>query len=79
MKILRAQLSNFEQVILYYNSISVLGNAWITNDYIKNYHLLTNLPLSFADFGITPEEKFADNIKSDPDFFDWQMLKNSFV
>jgi len=79
VKILRAQLSNFEQVILYYNSICVLGNAWITNEYIKRYHLLTNLPLSFADFGIGPEEKFAAEISNDTDFFDWITLKNSFV
>lgn len=79
IKILRAQLSNFEQVILYYNSISVLGNAWITNEYIKNYHLITNLPLSFADFGITPKEKFEEIIKTDPEFFDWQILKSSFI
>lgn len=78
VKILRAQLSNFEQVILYYNSISILGKAWITDDFIKNYHLLTNLPLSFADFGIIPQEKFADIIKIENNFFDWEMLKDSF-
>ncbi|SFN03113.1 Putative phage abortive infection protein [Chryseobacterium oleae] len=78
VKILRAQLSNFEQVILYYNSICILGNTWISNGYIKNYHLLTNLPLSFADFGIQPDKKFKAEMVADPNFFDWEMLKDSF-
>jgi uncharacterized membrane protein len=79
VKMLRAQLSNFEQVILYYNSICILGSAWITEGYIKNYHLLTNLPLSFADFGIQPEEKFKAEISDNPNFFDWVTLRNSLA
>ncbi len=78
VKILRAQLSNFEQVILYYNSISVLGKNWISDGYIQEYHLLTNLPLSFADFGVQPDKKFEVEIAADPTFFDWEMLKDSF-
>ncbi|SDC42678.1 putative phage abortive infection protein [Niabella drilacis] len=77
IKILRAQLSNFEQIILYYNSVSLLGEAWIGRDYIKEYKLLINLPLSFADFGIEPEEKFRAEIIGDKDFFDWNTLKHA--
>ncbi|MCH5715566.1 putative phage abortive infection protein [Niabella hibiscisoli] len=77
LKTLRAQLSNFEQIILYYNSMSLLGNDWIKKEYIKKYKLLINLPLSFADFGIEPEEKFKDEIKADRDFFDWNKLKHA--
>lgn len=78
LKILRAQLSNFEQVLFYYNSISVLGTDWINLGFINNYHLITNLPLSFADFGLIPEEKFKNEIASDSDFFDWQHLGNFY-
>lgn len=74
VKILRAQLSNFEQVLFYYNSISDLGKEWNLNGYIIKYHLITNLPLSFADFGILPSEKFANEILEQNDFFDWQNL-----
>lgn len=75
MKILRAQLSNFEQILFYYNSTSLLGSAWIK--YIKDYKLIINLPLSFADFGIQPEEKFENEILADKKFFDWNILKDS--
>lgn len=77
IKILRAQLSNFEQIIFYYNSISILGEAWIKNGYIKDYKLIINLPLSFADFGMQPEEKFRNEILSDKNFFDWNTLKDA--
>lgn len=77
IKVLRAQLSNFEQVIFYYNSVSSLGEAWINKGYVRDYKLIVNLPLSFADFGIQPEEKFKADIKLNPDFFDWHTLKNS--
>ena len=77
VKILRAQLSNFEQIIFYYNSISLLGEAWLKNGYIKDYKLIINLPLSFADFGMQPEEKFENEILADKKFFDWNTLKDS--
>lgn len=77
VKTLRAQLSNFEQVLFYYNSVSILGKAWIKNKYIKDYKLIINLPLSFADFGIEPEEMFKAEIIADSDFFDWNSFKNA--
>lgn len=77
VKTLRAQLSNFEQVLFYYNSVSILGKAWIKNKYIKDYKLIINLPLSFADFGIEPEEMFKAEVSADSDFFDWNSFKNA--
>ena len=71
IKILRAQLSNIEQVLFYYNSISVLGKPWVDKGYIVSYKFIVNLPLSFADFGIKPSEKFKDVLEGIPDFFDW--------
>ncbi len=76
VKILRAQLSNFEQVMLYYNAVSLIGEPWITEGFIKCYRLLNNLPLTFADFGISPADQFATEIKEDPKFFDWLELRN---
>ncbi len=77
VKTLRAQLSNFEQVLFYYNSVSILGKAWIKNGYIKDFKLIINLPLSFVDFGIEPEEMFKSEISADSDFFDWNSFKNA--
>jgi hypothetical protein len=79
VKILRAQLSNFEQVMFYYNAVSVLGKRWIENNYVKDYLFITNLPLSFADFGILPEEKFEQEIKENSNFFQWHTLKRELV
>ncbi|MBK8945456.1 MAG: putative phage abortive infection protein [Ignavibacteriae bacterium] len=64
VKTLRAQLSNHEQLLLYYNSLSKMGEAWIKNNYIQKYKLIKNIPLPLADFGINPEEKFKKEILS---------------
>ncbi|MBI2417324.1 MAG: putative phage abortive infection protein [Ignavibacteriales bacterium] len=51
VKIIRAQLSNYEQALLFYNSISPLGSAWelesnkVENDQlITKYNMIKNLP-----------------------------------
>ncbi len=76
VKMLRAQLSNFEQVLFYYNAVSQLGKKWITKNYIREYKMIINLPLSFADFGITPAEKFKKEMEEIDDFFDWTAIKD---
>lgn len=51
-KILRAQLSTYEQILLFVNSISSLGKKWelirdnqdYKNDYISFYQLIKNVP-----------------------------------
>ncbi|MBN2738970.1 MAG: hypothetical protein JXR70_18460 [Spirochaetales bacterium] len=52
-KQLRAQLTNDEQLLLYYNAITPLGKSWIDNNYIKNYKLIKNIILP-QSFGYTP-------------------------
>lgn len=69
IKLLRAQLSNYEQAILFFNSLSQLGRTWeITpvvngeckgfneNDFhlITKYNLIKNLPCG-SQLGIDPE------------------------
>lgn len=52
VKILRAQLSNYEQALLFYNTISPLGEAWelkaektdINHHLITKYNMIKNLP-----------------------------------
>lgn len=54
VKTLRAQLSIHEQLILFYNSLSVLGKDWTKDpDLITKYKLIKNIPL---------EEGFTYNI-----------------
>ncbi|MEO5912533.1 MAG: putative phage abortive infection protein [Pelobium sp.] len=79
VKILRAQLSNIEQVLFYYNSVSTLGYSWIKKGYLKDYKMIINLPLSFADFGITPKEMFKQESEQDKTFFDWDNFKDAII
>lgn len=78
-KTVRAQLSDYEQLILYYDVCSAFGNAWITDGYIRRFRMIKNIPLPLADFGITPDAKFADDIKywneKGQYFFQWDERK----
>ena len=69
IKTLRAQLSDHEQVILYYNSLSTLGYDWFDDrkdSLIVRYKLIKNAPLAlfwvlspkelFKKFNMTPKE-----------------------
>lgn len=53
VKILRAQLTNHEQAMLFLNSLSDLGREWRVNsenrDLITEYRLIKNLPEEFFD------------------------------
>lgn len=50
IKILRAQLSIYEQAIFVFNAISVLGKAWVSNvDFVTKYSLIKNIPKNFLD------------------------------
>lgn len=71
LRTLRAQLSDHEQVMLYYNAVVGFGEAWITNGYFTNFKMIHNLPLPLADFGITPQEKFKKEIEDGIDLFEW--------
>ena len=67
IKLLRAQLSDFEQTLLYYNSLSVMGAKWIEplgkrkiEDmcYIARFRLIKNMPYYFNYFGQHPGNLF---------------------
>lgn len=62
-KTIRAQLSNYEQLLLYYNALSKFGQAWIDDNFLIKYKLIKNIPLPLADFGLRPQEKFQKEIK----------------
>ncbi len=75
VKTLRAQLSNFEQLLLYYNSISVLGDEWIKKGYMTKFQMIKNIPLPFANFGLTPNEQFKDEIRMGKILFEWDEIQ----
>ncbi|MBB6324552.1 putative Tic20 family protein [Algoriphagus iocasae] len=71
IKIVRAQLSNYEQAIIYYNSFFYAGKIWWNDttidlrsedgnyiSYFLDYALIKNLPFNLTDFGVFPSDKF---------------------
>lgn len=42
--VLRSQMSNYEQMLLYYNAQSSIGSAWNEKKYIEDYKLIKNIP-----------------------------------
>ena len=62
LKTLRAQLSNFEQLHLYYNALAWFDKEW--KEIFTTFRFIKNLPLTLADFHISPEEKFKTEIKN---------------
>jgi hypothetical protein len=78
-KTVRSQLSDYEQLILFYDINSAFGNAWITDGFIRRFRMIKNLPMPLADFGITPEAKFEDDVKywndRNQSFFQWDERK----
>lgn len=72
VKIVRAQLSNHEQTLLYYNSFSKAGKIWweesdnnLKNSrgevlsYFLDYGIIKNLPFNLTKFGPDPEFEFT--------------------
>ncbi|MDM1336715.1 putative phage abortive infection protein [Acinetobacter pseudolwoffii] len=58
IKILRAQLSNPELYILFFNIISRFGKKWIENNFIEKYELIKNIPYDYCE-GYDPKIYFS--------------------
>jgi len=61
IKTLRAQLSDFEQLLLYYNAL-----AWFDTDWrilFTRYRLIKNMPVALATMDQSPLIHFADEIR----------------
>jgi len=77
LKTLRAQLSSYEQILLYYNTLSRFGRPWLdpAHPYLVKYRMIKNIPLPLADFGVRPEEQFHEEVERTRDsadkFFEW--------
>lgn len=56
VRILRSQLSIHQQLLIYYNSLSILGQPWIKNELIQKYCFVKNIPIALADFYKKPLE-----------------------
>ncbi|MDX2189377.1 MAG: putative phage abortive infection protein [Bacteroidota bacterium] len=58
VKTLRAQLSGFEQAILFFDCFGIAGKAWIKDGYFEKYCFIKHLPRHLINFGINPELYF---------------------
>lgn len=72
---LRSQLSNHEQLLLYYNALSVLGKPWIENGFLVKYCMIKSLPLPLADFYKTPLSWLPEKNNYDKTMFEWSEIK----
>ncbi|MGQ7947590.1 putative phage abortive infection protein [Flavobacterium sp. WC2509] len=79
---LRAQLSAHEQILLFYNSISVMGKPWLDSlypsneNYIQRYCMLKSIPLNAADFYKKPLDIFTEKNMSGKSMFEWVEIKH---
>lgn len=64
IKIYRAQLSNPELYILFFNLISRFGKKWKINGYVETYELLKNIPHNYCD-DYNPKDYFKGNYEED--------------
>ena len=65
LRILRAQLSNNEQLMLYFNYLAGIGTNWENeqNKFFSIYRMIHNLPLELADAVFSPTIEFNAQIK----------------
>ena len=75
LKILRSQMSNDEQLMLYYNYIIGFGRDWENEGYLTKYRMLHNLPINKVKYAVNPREHFKvyiDSIKpGEGELFEW--------
>ena len=81
IKLLRSQMSDYEQVLLYYNSLTEQGKAWsmpkgdrFPEDagFISRFRLIKNIPPIFPVFGVLPQEMYKEDAKK------WEKMGKKF-
>lgn len=78
---LRAQLSAHEQILLFYNAISIMGQPWLSKlkganeNYIERYCMIKSIPYNAADFYKKPSDYFSDKNLSGKSMFEWIEIK----
>ncbi len=63
LRMLRAQLSNEEQLLLYFNGASDYGKKWINRGFFFKYRMIRNMPLPLTNWGVNPLTVFAQEIQ----------------
>jgi hypothetical protein len=80
LKVLRAQMSNDEQLMLYYNYIIGFGKDWENDGYLTKYRMLHNLPINKVKYAEPPRVHFKNFINSikpgEGELFEWGDVEN---
>lgn len=64
LKILRSQMSNDEQLMLYYNCVIGFGQDWDSNGFLTRYRMIHNLPVDKVKYVTPPRIHFGEFIRS---------------
>lgn len=72
---LRSQLTVHEQLLIYYNALSILGKPWLDRDYFITYCLLKSLPIPLANFYISPLQLLPEVNARGKCLFEWSEIK----
>lgn len=79
LKMLRAQLSNEEQALLYYNAQSDFGNPWIEKHFFTKYFMLKNLPVGLIDMGLHPHILIGIANDKNEYYFEWDNIQKTEI
>ncbi len=72
----RSQLSTHEQLLLFYNAISILGEPWLKDpNYLKKYCMVKSMPLTLANFSIDPIALLGERNEKEKTMFEWNEIK----
>jgi hypothetical protein len=74
---LRSQLSNQEQLLLYYDSLSSFGASWHIEGYLKKYSFLKNIPLAIVKIKPHPHEKIGKYNEEGRYLFEWDKVRDN--
>ena len=70
LKLLRCQISDYEYIFLFYNSLFEKGNEWLVLDIFSEYRFIKNIPLELLNFGLNPTELFDEKNSRNENIFD---------
>jgi len=79
IKTLRAQLSSHEQLLVYYNALSILGQPWNELNLLTDYRFVKNIPLPYADFYKKPKETLGVKNVLGERLFEWDEITERLI
>ncbi len=75
IKSLRSQLSNYEQMLIHINSLSVYGKPVRDHNFITDYKLIKNIPLPLIAFAGDIKQFYKDDNDNDSFKFEWDEIR----